>query len=436
MGLKGKLKRKISGVATDLYPYTVADNVGYTPNSQDNVSGTVGYALDHQFGEGSVDVNFRGTLKYSGIADNLAIPSKSQLEINKIEANSVVVNQWNDSNAITVSNSDITSTYSNYHLTVSGTASAYFSRSLRLIDSGNMLKKDHKYCVLFLGNNTYNTSIFVNYNTTSSYFEFEETAIFTCSVAPENNWFIGVNVGSGEQVDIDAYVYLVDLTQWFGSNDLIPSDILTNPENFFKYYNGSLAYNTGTLTSTNLTSFDTTGVNLWDEETELGIRLSSKNYIRVSPNSEYYFYAESLSSAIECVRVSGYDTNKNFVGYINMNSMNESGWSRPNHSFTIPSNITFIKFELSEVYYGTTYNHDICINISNANINGHYYPYTKQTNAINFSGKSAGNAHDYIEKNGLKHTLVGTITIEASNIISTEVSESGGSCYHQFRAMQ
>ena len=42
-------------------------------------------------------------------------------------------------------------------------------------------------------------------------------------------------------------VYCIDLTQWFGSNDLIPQDLLDNPSHFINYYNGSLAYNTGEL---------------------------------------------------------------------------------------------------------------------------------------------------------------------------------------------
>lgn len=210
---------------------------------------------------------------------------------------------------------------------------------------------------------------------------------------------------------------IVDLTQWFGSNDNIPAHLLSHPEDFFRYYQGSLAYNEGTLVNSNGRYLKTFGRNQWDEVAELDTRLSSKNYISVIPNTDYYFYAESLSSDIECVRVAGYDKDKNFVDYIDMSNINASGWSRPNHSFTIPSNVVYIKFELSEAYYGTTYNHDITISLYYEDESGYdqYYPYEELANIDTGTEtlRSAGSVKDSKAPDGTITRRVGYVDLGA-----------------------
>jgi hypothetical protein len=71
-----------------------------------------------------------------------------------------------------------------------------------------------------------------------------------------------------------------------------------------------------------------------------------------------------------------------------------------NNTFTFPSNAWYFKFYMTAAY-GTTYNNDICINISDASLNGQYKPYVKQTDDFSSygteedrTGRSAGSAAD------------------------------------------
>ena len=62
-----------------------------------------------------------------------------------------------------------------------------------------------------------------------------------------------------------------------------------------------------------------------------------------------------------------YDSGKNFIQLI----------SRKNTTFTTPSNAIYMRFRMGSTY-GTTYNKDICLNISSSR-NGEYEPYKSTT---------------------------------------------------------
>lgn len=75
-----------------------------------------------------------------------------------------------------------------------------------------------------------------------------------------------------------VWLYLSDLTLWFGSNDRIPSDLLSHPENWGRYYAGSLAYNAGTLDSADGSILKSINRNCWDGEHD----------VIAIPNQAYY----------------------------------------------------------------------------------------------------------------------------------------------------
>lgn len=118
------------------------------------------------------------------------------------------------------------------------------------------------------------------------------------------------------------------------------------------------------ITGTEEVTVARTGVNVWDEEWEVGyIRVAdgsdapgtnnirSKNYIPVIPSAEYYLHS-GLSTAIYCPLIF-YDENKNFVS-----AVVQQVWNR---TIIIPSNAYFVRFYMGSTY-GTTYRHDISIN--------------------------------------------------------------------------
>ena len=165
-------------------------------------------------------------------------------------------------------------------------------------------------------------------------------------------------------------VNVIDLTQMFGATiaDYIYSlETATagsgvafcrnySPE-IFSGYN---AYNAGALLSVKTSQHNTIGFNQWDEQWELsGSTIKSKNPIRVLPNTTYYICCP-VTADIDIVTSAGV-----YVAYLT---------SKSNATFTTPNDCEYIKFTMRSSY-GTTYNNDICINISDGERNGQYEPY-------------------------------------------------------------
>lgn len=105
-----------------------------------------------------------------------------------------------------------------------------------------------------------------------------------------------------------------------------------------------------------------TGVNVWDEEWEVGTlngdqeipsttNIRTKNFISVKPSTQYYF---CCSSGNTFVTRQFYDRDKHYI------SGSYAQFSA-NAVITVPSNAYYMKFYLSGTY-GTTYNHDVSIN--------------------------------------------------------------------------
>ena len=181
--------------------------------------------------------------------------------------------------------------------------------------------------------------------------------------------------------------YLIDLTQAFGST--IADAVYAMEQStagsgiaWLKSY-GYLAkdyyaYQSGKLESVNVASRKVVGFNQWDEEWEVGgyngtngnvwdvadrIRSKSTNYIAIKPSTTYY------NKSTASIYFFYYDKDKNYISYDAISN---------NIAFTTPSNAYYIRFFVNATY-GTTYNNDICINISDTAKNGTYEPYTSTT---------------------------------------------------------
>lgn len=181
---------------------------------------------------------------------------------------------------------------------------------------------------------------------------------------------------------------IFDLTQMFGSTvaDAIYAMEQSSAGSGVAYFrslfpNDYYAYNSGELVSVEgLSAHETVGFNQWDEEWEngrfnlttggksSGNGLASKNKINVFPNTTYY--ANCGADYGSTLLLLYYDAGDNFISYEVKYSLKTS--------FTTPSNARYVNFNLQTSSAVTTYNNDICINISSSE-NGTYKPYQKHT---------------------------------------------------------
>ena len=142
-------------------------------------------------------------------------------------------------------------------------------------------------------------------------------------------------------------------------------------------------YNAGKLIPNKVTALVTDGYNQWDEQYEVGKAISpetgaavtnnttsvAKNFIPVFPNTEYYYQNGTWANR----RIAYYDIAQNFISLFQ---------TPGNGKFTTPANCYFVKF----YWLGTTYNHDIAINLSHSGIrDGEYEPYWTSTLNIDHS---------------------------------------------------
>ena len=132
------------------------------------------------------------------------------------------------------------------------------------------------------------------------------------------------------------------------------------------------AYNPGELMSVQAAAHKMVGFNAWDEEWEVGSissstgensssggnsNLRTKNYIPILPSTTYYYKATTT------LGLRYYDAGKNFI----------SAEAVSNATKTSPANAYYLRFVITNT---TTYNHDVCVNLSwDGERDGEYEPY-------------------------------------------------------------
>lgn len=198
--------------------------------------------------------------------------------------------------------------------------------------------------------------------------------------------------------ETEFYLNVIDLTQMFGSTiaDYVYSleqategSGIAWLKSYGFFTESYYAYNSGELISANPSARKVVGFNQWDEEWEVGTlntstganqasstRIRSKNFIPILPNTEYC-YEQSQQGGQSTGRACYYDKDKNFISGTTWFPNGSSGFVTP-ATFVTPDGACFMKFSPTSEY-GTTYNNDICINISDANKNGTYEPYKLTT---------------------------------------------------------
>ena len=229
---------------------------------------------------------------------------------------------------------------------------------------------DSVWILLSQGGNMWGSTYNFTSELTTSYKKIER--IITSN--NENNSHVtvyaynGVSAGSITFKNVKCY----NLTKMFGAGNE-PSAV----EEFYKRIPQNVdlnAYNPGEIIDMNVDAVKSVGRNIWDEEWELGTiisgettdvnldRFRSKNYIRVNPGVKYYV-TTPVYLYVHC-----YDSNKNWVSTHVPNGIVATDKT----ILKLGDNVSYIKFRTLS---GTTYNNDICINISDSDFNGQYMPY-------------------------------------------------------------
>ena len=226
---------------------------------------------------------------------------------------------------------------------------------------------------------------------TSVYKRYSSVGTYTSDTSQYQNARFRVQLGqngssvSGESFSVKNF-QVFDLTQMFGTNianfiySLEQAEAGKGVAFFRKLFPKSYyPYDAGSLQSVKATGIKTTGFNQWDEEWESGMitasgvnsasenSIRSKNYIPVVPGQTYYCYSGTATTG----NARYYDADKNFVSY----------GVFLNRTFTIPDNAHYMRFYVGDSATPcTTYNNDICINLSWSGVhNGEYEPYEEHS---------------------------------------------------------
>jgi len=161
------------------------------------------------------------------------------------------------------------------------------------------------------------------------------------------------------------------------------------------------------------------GVNLWDEEWEVGGYsettgqkdsandvIRCKNYIPVTPNTSYYC---SYGNADKVCEVFYYDANKNYINFqVTIDGV-----------VTTPNNCKYMTFRC-RISYGTTYNNDISINYPSTDTS--YHAYQGSTTSIPFHDNSDNPITVY---GGTLNVTSGELRVDRANVVINENSNIG-----------
>jgi len=209
---------------------------------------------------------------------------------------------------------------------------------------------------------------------------YQTREVLSKATSSPSGFRITLNENASEYIGQKYYaknVNIIDLTQMFGTS---VADYIYSLEQstagagvaFFRslFPNDYYPYNAGELMHVSgVSEHVARGFNQWDEEWEIGTinpntgekagdsnYFRSKNFIPVIPGGTYYINAPASTA----IRQFFYDKNKNYISWM----------YAQNYTVTVPSNCAYMMMRM----LGTTYNHDICINLSSSR-NGEYEPY-------------------------------------------------------------
>lgn len=342
----------------------------------------------------------------------------SYFQLKEKRGNTVVRNQLNNNDGTTLNYQGVTYTNNaDGTWTLSGTALADSDHLLGDINVVN----GHKY-LIFASRAKANVGIKLVNSSNVAYVTVADGGL--CAIgeaASTDEVYLRIYVKNGSATGYTLSVSVIDLTQWFGSTSAIPAYLLAHPEAWLNYYQGSLAYNAGTLTNANSRYLKTFGRNQWDEETKAGYYnvstgayvsnasyLCSVNKTKCVPNSKLYVKLPTATNTSNTT-ILFYDVSGGYIGYHAV-----YGATASTYIVDVPSNAVSFHLYLTDLY-GTTYKNDITISIYYSGESGYdqYYPYEELADVDTGSEtlRSAGSIADSKAPDGTITRRVGTLNL-------------------------
>lgn len=395
-----------------------------------NVSEDVGSTQEEPF-------IFQATATDNGLDSVETAPIAKHLEK---QGNSVVVNQIISGVRDTFETNGVTFTKNNDgSMTLNGTASADIgsTSSGEFISNVTLFPRRNLHSIISL-NCQEKAGLYFGvqgYSITNT-----KAFIFNRNDATDWSNRVSVYITSGTSFsNFKIFPTCVVLEQWGFTADEI-TDLTAHPEHFFNYYNGSLAYNTGTLTNSNGRYLKCIGRNQFDEEWENGGindttgaktdatgQFRSKNYIRVIPDTQYY--VKGTTANYSGMYVYYYDKDKNFIGRAVYNNQ----YNVRNHEITTPSNCCYIMFKCQYATGVSSYQNDITISIYYADGTDYdqYFPYEENTYDTGTEVlRSAGSVRDIKLPDGSITRKVGTRAYQSGDENDSSVITDGTTTYY------
>lgn len=191
---------------------------------------------------------------------------------------------------------------------------------------------------------------------------------------------IGVYISAGvTNVDFTIELKIIDWSLWYGSTANIPAHLLSHPEDWGRYYSGSLAYNPGQLVNADGSVLTSIGRNMFDRSKETvgkkfnasgqlenNVTFSVSDYIEVSPNTDIYFL--NVARAAATYAYAEFDAQKNFVKVVTIGG---GSGNTTSGNKTVSSNCHFIRicYESAQT--------EVCVSLYYPGESGYdqYYPF-------------------------------------------------------------
>lgn len=384
-------EHKKAGLSDILLSPTIGQDTDKAPTNKavDDAISALGDRVDAieetLMGENEITVQYPDDGNYSSLMPNkVPLRALKYAEVPRLRGKSRAWNQlYKFKGTGSATEYGITFTYNSDGTVVVGSSSAQTATGLAVIDISNSLGNyglNHKILVMGCPSGGSSSTYWLGgINSGEGRFDEKDTGSGTIISVGSTYGLkdIIINIESGTTINsaITFRPIVRDLTLIFGAGNepSTVADALAQLPALGQYN----PYDDGSLVSTTVEGVEAVGVNIWDEEWEVGDYNASngekvpaaslmrcKNRIPIRPSATYYIKCPNVTYTYY------YDVNGDYL--------NGGVSHTANSSFTVPSNAYYMTFNTNSAY-GTTYNNNIQICDNNYTDKTTSHPYVHDT---------------------------------------------------------